>query len=256
MKSRLSRRAPVAAAAALALAAPVIPASALGDGSGPAVYGPNARIEGRSLAYWAAEIAVWEQELPARRSPLTNPTSDLSCTTDEFPIAYIGLPTSLSGKACAVPAGQPVYVPLFGWACSTAEARAGLVEGFHGRTWRNLRRCVTEMFERDLGRGKITLKVWVDGQRIKNLYRHVLTTQPRVADFPKNNVWEAFYEGTEHADVEIAAGPTKTLSRGFFLVLKGLEPGLHRIRMFADVPVIFGDKPARDVWRLRVTAPE
>jgi hypothetical protein len=251
MKSRQLQRASVASVAVLALAAPVIPAIAH-SGSGPAVYGPKARIEGRPLAYWAAEIAVWEQELPANKSPLTNPGSGLNCTTDEFPMAYIGWPTTINGRVCAVPAGQPIYLPTFSWECSTAEAQAGLLGSFRGRTWRNLRRCVTEVFKLDFGRGEITLKVWVDGKLIKNPHRYVLTTRPRVADLPENNVWEAFYEGT---DVEVQAGPTKTLTRGFFIVLKGLERGRHRIRMFADIPV-FGPKPIRDVWRVRVTAPE
>lgn len=254
MKSRQLQRASVASVAVLALAAPVIPAIAH-SGSGPVVYGPKARIEGRPLAYWAAEIAVWEQELPANKSPLTNPGSGLNCTTDEFPIAYIGWPTNISGRPCAVPAGQPIYVPTFGYECSTAEGRAGLQAGFHGRTWRNLRRCVTELFKLDFARGRITLKVWVDGQQIKNPHRYVLTTQPRVADLPENNVWEALWEGTDQEDVEIEAGPTKTLTREFFLVLKGLERGRHRIRLFADGPS-FGNQPFRDVWRLRVTAPE
>lgn len=252
MKSRLSRRASVAAAASLALAAPIVPAVAGGDGSGPAVYERNSRIEGRPLAYWAAEIAVWEQELPVRRSPLSNPGSALNCTTDEFPMAYIGWPTTISGRVCAVPAGQPIYVPTFTWECSTAEARAGLLGRFHGRTWRNLRRCVTEAFEGDFGRDAITIRLWVDGQRLTNPHRYVLTTRPRVADLPENNVWESFYEGP---GVEIQAGPTKTLTRGFFIVLKGLERGRHRIRLFADIPV-FGPRPIRDVWRVRATAPE
>ena len=142
---------------------------------------------------------------------------------------------------------MPISLVPFGWECSTAEGEVGLLESFHGRTWMNLRACADTLFRRDLGVNAISWKMWIDGERIGNIRTYTLTTRPRIVDLPENNVWEP----SEPSDVEVPAGPTKSISRTLQLIFKPLSPGLHRIRMHAEIPV-FSDEPVRDVWRIRV----
>jgi hypothetical protein len=224
-----------------------VPSAGSGDSRNPELYRPGAEVLGQSRAYWASNFAKWEQEVPLPQNPLWNTRSKLNCVTDEAPLAYVGYPTSMTGRGpCAIPRGMPFSLAPFGWECSTAEGKAGLLGKFHGRTWKNLRRCATTMFARDFGPGEISLRLWVDGRPVRDVRQYVVTTQRRTAVLPERNVWEAF------AGTEVPAGPTKTVSRLFSFIFKPLAPGMHRLRMYAEIPVL-SKEPLRGTWRIRVT---
>jgi len=234
--------------AALALASSLAGVATAESGSNPQLYAPGADVHGHSRVYWASEVAKWEQEIPVPDNPIANPESPLNCSTDVSPIAYVGQPTSVTGQgACRIPAGTPFSIVPVSWGCSTAEGKVGNLGSFHGRTWKNLRRCAHTMFRRDYLGDEVTLRMWIDGSRIENIFRYTVTTRPRMADFPEDNVWEEL----DPSDVEIPAGPTKTITRVMFLLFKPLSPGLHRIRIHANIPA-WDDEPFRDVWRIRV----
>lgn len=225
----------------------VSPSSASADRRNPELYRPDAEVLGHSRAYWASNFAKWEQEVPVPENPLWNTKSRLNCAPDEAPVAYVGYPTSMTGRGpCKIPQGMPFSLAPFGWECSTAEGQVGLLGKFHGRTWKNLRRCATTMFARDFGPGKSSMRLWVDGRRVQDLRQYVVTTHRRTADLPERNVWEAF------AGTEVPAGPTRTVSRLFSFIFKPLAPGMHRLRMFAHAPAL-SEEPIRGTWRIRVT---
>ena len=100
---------------------------------------------------------------------------------------------------------------------------------------RELRECAERRFRRDWGREMVTLHVRVDGKRLERPRRWTFTSQGRVVDLPKNNIWGA------------PPGPTKSIMRGVFYLLKPLAAGDHDVRVRLD----FGKRST--IFRYRFT---
>ena len=187
----------------------VAPSSADPGGHTHKVFGAQSHPYDVGYTVWLARWAKWIQELPIRDFPSADSPSNCAVHGRAVFMGPIG------AAGCTVPEGKTVAIQtILAWECSTAE---GL-----GETYGELRRCAVHNFRRDVGRAKVSLHVRVDGKRLERPRRWTFTSQGRVVDLPKNNIWGA------------PPGPTKSITRGVFYLLKPLAPGDHNVFVRLD----------------------
>jgi hypothetical protein len=186
------------------------------------VFGAKSHPYDLGYSRWLARWATWIQELPVRDFP----AADSASNCDAHGRAVFMGPVGSAG--CTIPAGKAVAIqPYIQWECSTAE-------GF-GELYQELRKCAVQRFRRDWSREQVTLRVRVDGVRLERPRRWTFTSQGRVVDLPKNNIWGA------------PPGPTKSIMHGVFYLLKPLATGDHLVRVRLD----FGKRS--EIYRYRFT---
>ena len=208
-RHRTSRGTAMSLLATIALLVPVVlatPAFAVT----PSVYPPDASPLGMTYSEWEGSYMSWMLEIPRGRNPITHPDSPKNCGLVDG-MVFLGA----AGANCDVPTGTPVAFTLeYGfWECSTAE---GL-----GETYRQLRRCATGRFWRDINPSSYQQRVLIDGVELTKNRRWIFLTPGEMVDFPKNNIWH------------VAPGPSKSVTKGFFFILEPLDAGLHTIRVRA-----------------------
>jgi hypothetical protein len=207
----------------------VVPsAGAEGGGGGRFVFPPDAEPLGVAYPEWHGLYQIWENEIPTPENPSVDPSSPKNCALKRRgAVVFLGA----FGADCSVPAGIPLVFGTASWECSTAE---GL-----GETFRRLRRCANENFDRDFGREIFYQKVVIDGVHLKRSRRWVSVTPGEIIDFPEDNIWDA------------EPGPSRSVSKGFLFVLRGMSPGEHEV----FVKVLFEGEHVFDVtWTLHVEA--
>lgn len=212
-----------------ALVFSVVPtAGAEGGGGGRFVFPADASPLGLTYPQWHGEYQIWQNEIPASENPSVDPTSPRNCEPMHGgDVIFVGS----FGADCSVPAGTPLVFGTASWECSTAE---GL-----GQTFRRLRRCAVENFEADLGRDVFYQKVLIDGVHLRRSRRWVSLTPGEIIDFPEDNIWGA------------EPGPSKSVSKGWLFVLRGMPAGDHAVvaKVFVEGEHLF------DVtWDLHVEA--
>jgi hypothetical protein len=205
------------------LPATAAPADETGDAR---LFSPHSEPYGRPYAEWFAEYQEWYNEIPAPVNPLFEPDSPHNCDLEDGKVVFLGGPTD-----CKVPEHKAVAVAGAFWECSTAE---GL-----GDTYAELRKCAVENFARDFDPDVHEFKIWIDGELLHNPRRWaVLTPIPSdLINFPEENIWDA------------EPGPSKSVTKGFFYILRPLSEGTHTIK--AEVhDETFGDFTL--IYKLRV----
>ena len=199
-----------------------------GGGGGRFVFPADSSPRGLTYPQWHGLYQIWLNEIPASENPLLDPLSPRNCEPMRGgDVVFLGS----FGADCSVPAGTPLVVGTASWECSTAE---GL-----GETFRQLRRCANENFDRDFSPEIFYQKVLIDGVHLKRSRRWVSVTPGEIIDFPEDNIWDA------------EPGPSRSVSKGFLFVLRGMSPGEHVV--FAKV--LFEGEHVFDVtWTLHVEA--
>jgi hypothetical protein len=179
------------------------------------VYPPDAEPLGMRHRAWEGSYQVWMSEIPRAKNPLLHPDSPRNCKLVDG-VVFLGA----AGANCAVPTGTPLAfsVAIGYWECSTAE---GL-----GESYFLLRRCATKMFARDINARVYRQRILIDGNRLARNRRWIFRTPGEIIDFPMHNIWN-----TE-------PGPSKSVTKGFFFILKPLDVGLHTVRVKARDDVI------------------
>ncbi|HEY7477455.1 MAG TPA: hypothetical protein VIB62_04380 [Actinomycetota bacterium] len=190
------------------------------------VFPPDSHPYGRSYSWWFSEYEKWFNEIPTPLNPLVDPDSPLNCAS-RGPVVFGG-PFG-SGEGCTARSWQAFAFGGPGWECSTAE---GL-----GDTFAELRACAIDNFAIDFGPPGFRVTVRVDGQLVRAPWRWVFVSQGRIIDFPDDNIWGA------------VPGPSKSVSKGYLLMLRPMTPGHHRIvmRVFVD-----GEYQFAVPWQVRV----
>ncbi len=187
------------------------------------VYPPDSSPLAMDYPTWAsAYFGTWLQEIPRGQNPYFHPDGPRNCEPVDGAI-FVGP----FGANCAVPAGVPIVFGTVAVECSTAE---GL-----GDSYFQLRRCATKYFNRVWGARHFHQLVLIDGERLAANRRWIFRTPGEIVDYPARNIWH------------VAAGPSKSVTKGFLFILKPLDAGLHRIRMKA-----FGTGRFTVTWKLHV----
>jgi hypothetical protein len=170
------------------------------------LFSPHSQPFGRAYAEWFAEYQEWLNEIPTPMNPVTDPTSPENCDVEDGRVTFV-----VAGADCRVPEHKAVAFSDAFWECSTAE---GL-----GDSYPELRACAVDNFAADFNRDVLEFSIRVDGQTIRRPRRWtVLTPIPSdLIDFPKDNIWGA------------EPGPSKSVTKGFFYILRPLPEGAHTI---------------------------
>lgn len=188
--------------ACLALGAAV---PAVAEDKDAKLFGPNSEPFDRSYEEWFADYMVWLQEIPFDENPLVEPGQPADCALQDGKVVF-----AVTGPTCHVPEGASVAFDLGWWECSTAE---GL-----GETFSELRQCAEENFKKDLNAKAYSIELRVDGDKIQHPRRFTHLTPGEIVDFPKENLWD------------VAPGPSKSVTKGFFFMLRPLPEGRYVIR--------------------------
>jgi hypothetical protein len=206
------------------LAGLATPASA-GDDDEARLFGPDAEPFGESYEEWFGDYQVWLNEIPLDEHPFEVSDSPADCALQDDEVVFL-----VSKERCRVPEGASVAFDLGFWECSTAE---GL-----GETFAELRRCARDNFRRDFDPDIWSIRLWLDGERVQHPRRWKFLTPGEIIDFPEENIWDA------------EPGPSKSVTKGFFYILRPLSEGTHVIRARLQLQ---GEEPFVFVSRLRVS---
>ena len=191
------------------------------------LFSPNSQPYGRAYAEWFAEYQEWLNEIPAPVNPVNDPASPNNCDVEDGRVTFI-----VAGADCKVPEHKAVAFSDAFWECSTAE---GL-----GDTYSELRACAVDNFATDFNRDVLEFTIRVDGRPIPRPRRWTVLTPilSDCIDFPDYIIWGA------------VPGPIKSVTKGFFYILRPLPEGAHTIA--ADVHhETFGDFTL--TYEIRVT---
>jgi len=205
--------------AAFVCAAPTAGWSAAGSADPQvAVYPPNANPYGRSLGEWTASWWQWAFSMPVTANPLME-TGD--CATGQAgPVWFLGgsFVNATTTRACTIPAGRAILLPVLNSECSTVEP-----DPFHGENEAELRACAASFIDATSG-----MFATIDGQPVRNLANY--RTQSPLFDFsaPDNSV--------------LGPGPVsgQSVSDGVWVFLPPLSAGNHTIH-FGGVLILFGN---------------
>jgi hypothetical protein len=191
------------------LAGPVAFAS---EGGTQRLFPPGSEPYGRPYAEWFAEWVEWFIEIPTPSNPAVDPASPENCELEDGSIVFLGP----SGANCRIPKGKAVAFSPAGWECSTAE---GL-----GRTYAKLRRCAIENWAEQFGPAVLDVSIRIDGRILRHPRRwtHLTPVPSDLIDFPEENL----FGGTP--------GPSKSVTKGLFYILRPLSPGTHNITVHSE----------------------
>jgi hypothetical protein len=198
---------PLAVAFLAALSLMPATAAPADESAASRLFSPHSEPYGRPYAEWFAEYQEWYMEIPAPGNPAFDPNSPHKCDLEDGKVIFVGFATH-----CKIPEHKAVAFDAGFWECSTAEG--------HGDTYAELRRCAVENFERDFNPDVHQFKIWIDGKLLRNPRRWTtLTPIPSdIINLPEDNVWDA------------EPGPTKSVTKGFWYILRPLSEGTHTIR--------------------------
>jgi len=211
-------------------AALALPAQA--GGGAALLFSPTEKVDGMTLAEWHGAWQIWIQGIPKPINPERHPHNNQNCALQSSGMIFLASSTGNGDPVtCSIPADTPVgfTAPLATWECSTAE---GL-----GETFEDLTRKCTGLFYRDISKRTFNLIITIDGELVRGDRRWVNTTPGEIVVFPENNLW-----GVE-------AGPSNSVSKGFFFLLRPLSVGTHTISAVA-IDKVYGRFTAD--WTLEV----
>jgi len=131
-------------------------------------------VAGLSLAEWSARSWQWFFSFPQQVNAFSDETG-ARCGYGQFgPVFFLAGAERSVERACVVPAGVHLLVPLLGSECSTVEPPP-----FFGRDETELRHCATEAVDTaEAAQDMATMRVAVDGQSVGDLSAH-RTVTPR-----------------------------------------------------------------------------
>lgn len=197
------------------------------------VLPPDAEVEGLSLGEWKARWWQWFFSLPEESNPLFDETGE-RCGYGQFgPVFFLaGAPASVE-RACTVPLGLTILVPVTGAECSTVEPPP-----FFGRDEAELRSCAVAAMNEALDTDITAMEVTVDGQAVGDLEPYRVSTSLFSLVLPPGNLL-----GTTEP-------VANSVADGYQVLLAPLPEGDHVITIAVQGP----NQPGMTTYQLRVAA--
>ena len=179
-------------------------------------YPPDAVVEGLTLGEWVARSAQWFVSFPPDVGPFADETGERCGYGQHGPVFFLEAapPEAAGPRACVVPAGSPLLVPVLGVGCSTVEPPP-----FFGRDEAELRACASALVDPAL-----VPMVTVDEAAVPDAARYRVQTPPFRVALQPNNV--------------LGVPPTvaTVVFEGYFVLLRPLPPGSHEVRFGVSGP--------------------
>jgi hypothetical protein len=175
------------------------------------VFGPSATPYGRTYSQWEGLYQIWLNEIPFDTNPFVDPLSDRNCELQQGRVVFVGP----SGANCAIPEGKAIAISGGFWECSTLE---GL-----GDTFAELRRCAIDNFAIDFDPAGLQFRVKLDREPVRHPRRWRFVTPGEIIQFPEDNIWG------------VPGGQTKSVTKGFFYILRPLDEGRHVFKFHIEI---------------------
>ena len=151
--------------------------------AGPRVLPPDEPAYGATYAEWLARQTQWMLSFPASVNPATDPTGERCGYGQSGPVFFLAPVFGASPqatRACTVPAGVALLLPLFGTECSTDEPPP-----FFGRDEAELRACAAAEIEAFAP--EATMGVSLNGATVPARGRYRVQTPPTVVALPPDD---------------------------------------------------------------------
>jgi hypothetical protein len=193
--------------------------SAVAVDPNPVAFPPDNAVFGMTYGDWS--VAWWQYvvSIPAANNPATDTTGQ-NCALGQSsgPVFFlVGNFTSNASvtRACTVPAGKAIFLPIINTECSTLEAAP-----FFGSNEAALRACAGGFGD---AMGISTLEVAVDGKKVKDLGSFRVQSPVFGLTLPADNI------------LGVNPGTGSSVSDGYWLMLKPLARGNHTIHFEGEL---------------------
>jgi len=209
------RRVPLVLFPLILVAATASSASAAAAPSG--LVPPGGTFAGKTYGQWSASWWQWAVSMPASHSALADPTG-ANCALNQsgrvFMLAGVAsaAPPFTAERTCHVPAGVALMVPIINNECSSSPQDCGASTDYN-----------TLLAAAAGGLNGATTKVKLDGVAL-----HAVLAVSPAPPFPLD--WVA---GNPFG---IDPGPTVSVADGFYVLLRPLTPGHHRLAFTGSEP--------------------
>jgi len=202
-------------------------------------YAADEIVAGLSQGAWGARRWQWALSFSVHASPAGDPADPATLPPNagqHGPVFFLpgAISPASAERACTVPVGTPVLVPVFGATCSTVE-----VPPFFGRDEAELRANAGALADTlDVA----AMRVVVDGEALGDLGRFRVATPLFTLVLPERNI------------LSTPGGVASCVTDAYQVILAPLPEGRHVIE------VAPGGPPGREPWgavtyRLIVAAP-
>jgi hypothetical protein len=190
-----------------------------------------------------AEWWQWIMEIPSEINPLLDETGINCNENQQGPVWFLvgtpgdttvgNLTTGSAERECTIPEGKKILFPIFNTFCSELNDEAairevvGIPEGelTEEQLEEGLRKCAA-----DIVNLATIFEASIDGKEITNLEDFRVQSPVFTISFPEDNPFNV----TDFIDI-----PQRAVSDGYWLLVKGLEPGEHTIEFRGGIPGLF-----------------
>ena len=185
----------------------------------PCIFAPNSKPYGKTFGEWGEEWIKWALSIPRVDNPAADSTGKNCVQKQKGPVWFLAGTFGGSAKRkCIIPAGKAILFPIVAKECS-------FVEDDDLKTEQELSERVKEVMNYVMH-----MDVIVDTVQLQDLNKY--RAHSRVFDlvFPENNVYN------------VKPGPTRSVTDGYWILLKPLSVGKHQIYFNAKISFQEGSK--------------
>ncbi|HBP65803.1 MAG TPA: hypothetical protein DD730_16475 [Desulfosporosinus sp.] len=174
--------------------------------SNPGVFSVSSKPYGLTYGEWTAKFWQWVMAIPQSNNPITDQSGKNCAVNQNDPHVFFlaGTTGGPAQRACTIPSGKAILVPILNGECSYAEYPKS-------KTETELRSCAIT------GDNGGTVQATVDGKNLQNLDTYRVQSPLFNATFADHNIFGA------------PAGMTQAVSDGWWVFLQPLAPGMHEI---------------------------
>jgi len=179
------------------------------------VFPPNSRPYGKTYGKWAEEWIKWALSLPRRANPVADNTGKDCAKMQRGPAWFLAgtFGTSVKRK-CAIPSTTAIFFPIIEKECSFAE------DGDQLKTEAEL--IARARYLMDI---VLHMEVELDGNSLEDLHKYRAQSKVFNLTFPMDNVYG------------VKEGITRSVTDGYWIMLKPLRSGNHTIHFSASAQV-------------------
>jgi hypothetical protein len=193
------------------------------DGSNSDIFPQESSPFGKTYSEWAEEWIKWSLSIPKSSNPIMDETGKNCAESQSGPVWFLaGTSGTFVKRKCCIPFTKAIFFPIIEKECSFAE------EGDQIKTEADL--CNRATYLMDI---VVEMKVLIDGIDVKNLKNYRARSCVFDLVFPEDNIYG------------VKAGTTRSVTDGYWLLVKQLPIGNHVIHLMASALIPEG--PAEEI---------
>lgn len=193
------------------------------DESNLGIFPPDSSPYGKKYSEWAEKWIKWSLSIPKSSNPIIDETGKNCAESQLGPVWFLAgtFGTSVKRK-CHIPFSKAIFFPIIEKECSFAE------EGDQLKTEADLCNRATYLMDIVIG-----MKVLINGIDVKDLKKYRARSSVFDLVFPEDNIYG------------VKAGTTRSVTDGYWLLVKPLSKGNHVVHFMASALIPEG--PAEEI---------